>query len=382
MSEELNKTVEKTDNRRLVIIATSAFAFIAVIILIVVVSFNIGGNRFNSLQEMYDYLDKGSWVLETSNEKLLRFKDTEGEIIDNVSHICYGTTLNCNYKKGQFNISDKKFKILDNGNIKADDGSIYIKTGYNKDIESGYYSLLPQDLSAEINGGKAIIKGVIKNSGNYTYKKDLKLQVKGNNGKKHIFDLIADSDIKQGDDVPFEYIFPDAASANGGTVNVTLIEYSSTGETSQPKAASTPEPFPEQAVTPTPTSVPTIAPTSTPKSASHQNSGTSTSSYSSIYDGKITKSTKLPDGYPGFIEIVSYCEVDMPDLIGYDASISLDESYTNVVKTDLRYKLDTSRLKLKTDGSYHSAVLILEFTDNTYENYHYAAVEIDGVKLK
>ncbi len=123
-------------------------------------------------------------------------------------------------------------------------------------------------------------------------------------------------------------------------------------------------------------------PTPTQKPKIYYQGSSTTSSYSSAYDGKITKSTKLPDGYPGFIEIVSYCEVDMPDLIGYDASISLDESYTNVVKTDLRYKLDTSRLKLKADGSYHSAVLILEFTDNTYKNYHYAAVEIDGVKLK
>lgn len=102
----------------------------------------------------------------------------------------------------------------------------------------------------------------------------------------------------------------------------------------------------------------------------------------STYDGEITKSTKLPSGYPGFIEILSYCEVDIPNLIGYDASISLDENYTSVVKTDLRYKLETSRLKLKTDDSYHSAILILEFTDNTFKTYHYTTVEVDGIKLK
>ena len=129
----------------------------------------------------------------------------------------------------------------------------------------------------------------------------------------------------------------------------------------------------------TTTSSPTASP---PRATSTYQSSNTTTSGSSSYDGKITKSTKLPDGYPGFIEIVSYCEVDMPDLIGYDASISLDESYTSIIKTDLRYKLETSRLKLKTDGSYHSAVFILEFSGYTYKSYHYTTVEVDGIKLK
>lgn len=85
---------------------------------------------------------------------------------------------------------------------------------------------------------------------------------------------------------------------------------------------------------------------------------------------------------PNWIEIISYCEVQMPKVIGYDASISLDENDTKIVRTGLRYKIETDSLKIKADKSYHKAIFIIEFENENYENYRVDTAEVDGIKIK
>ena len=72
----------------------------------------------------------------------------------------------------------------------------------------------------------------------------------------------------------------------------------------------------------------------------------------------------------------------MPKVIGYDASISLDENDTKIVRTGLRYKIETDSLKIKADKSYHKAIFIIEFENENYENYRVDTAEVDGIKIK
>lgn len=95
----------------------------------------------------------------------------------------------------------------------------------------------------------------------------------------------------------------------------------------------------------------------------------------------ITKDYKPTGNEPDWIALISYCEVQMPKVIGYDASISLKDEDTRIVKTGHRYKIETDLLKLKADKSYHKAVFILEFDDG-YENYRVDTAEVDGMKFK
>lgn len=105
------------------------------------------------------------------------------------------------------------------------------------------------------------------------------------------------------------------------------------------------------------------------------------SDYTSNNDGVITQDYKPKDNEPDWVAILTHCECVMPDFLGYDASISLREEHTTIIKTGLRYKLETSRLKTKNDGSYHKAIIIIEFTDNSYENYTVETLEVDGIKI-
>lgn len=106
-----------------------------------------------------------------------------------------------------------------------------------------------------------------------------------------------------------------------------------------------------------------------------------TQNYSQPSSMVITKDYKPTGKEPNWIELVSYCEVQLPKVIGYDASISLAEEDTHIVKTGHRYKIETDLLKLKSDKSYHKAIFILEF-DDSYENYHIDTAEVDNIKLK
>lgn len=96
----------------------------------------------------------------------------------------------------------------------------------------------------------------------------------------------------------------------------------------------------------------------------------------------ITKDYKPTGNEPNWIAIVSACEVQMPELIGYDANISLDENDTQIIKTGLRYKIETNKLKIKADKSYHKAILIIEFENEKYENFRVSTVEVDRNKIK
>lgn len=98
--------------------------------------------------------------------------------------------------------------------------------------------------------------------------------------------------------------------------------------------------------------------------------------------GKMEKDYKPKGNEPDWIDILSYCEVKLPELIGYDASISSDENYTTIIRTDLRYKLETTRLKLKKDGSYHRATIIIEFEDDSYEYYRVSDFVLNGVTIR
>lgn len=107
---------------------------------------------------------------------------------------------------------------------------------------------------------------------------------------------------------------------------------------------------------------------------------TNTSSTSTV-TGKMPKNYTPVGNEPDWIEVLTYCETVMPDFIGSDASIALTEDYTTIIRTNLRYKLETSRLKKKNDGTYHKALIVIEFTDDTYSNYNVVNLEIDGVKI-
>lgn len=104
------------------------------------------------------------------------------------------------------------------------------------------------------------------------------------------------------------------------------------------------------------------------------------SEQSELYSRRISKNYKPSGNEPDWIELVSYCEVQMPKIIGYDASISLDENDTFIVKTGLRYKIETDKLKIKKLGSYHKAIFIIEFNDNTYDTYKFKTAEVAGKK--
>ena len=123
-----------------------------------------------------------------------------------------------------------------------------------------------------------------------------------------------------------------------------------------------------------------VTPSPTISSSNNYDSSTSTKAKSG--NGQIKRNTNLPSGIPGFVEIITYCETAFPDFIGYNSDISLFDDYTKVVKTNLRNKLETTRLKIKPAGTYHKALMIIEFTDDTYQNYNVVSVEVDGIKYK
>ncbi len=106
------------------------------------------------------------------------------------------------------------------------------------------------------------------------------------------------------------------------------------------------------------------------------------------YETTATNSGEMPKNYkpvgnePNWLEITAYCQTLMPDVIGYEADISTDENYTKIIRTNLRYKVETSRLKIKPEGSYHKAIFIIEFENENYERYKMTTAEVDGVKFK
>lgn len=128
----------------------------------------------------------------------------------------------------------------------------------------------------------------------------------------------------------------------------------------------------------TPTPVPTTTPTPRPQSTTKPTSSSTTSTSS----GVMPKDYKPTGDEPTWVEVISYCEMQLPDVIGYDADISLYESDTKIIRTGLRYKIETKSLKLKSDKSYHKAIFIIQFDDDSYETYRIPTAEIDGVKFR
>ncbi len=154
-----------------------------------------------------------------------------------------------------------------------------------------------------------------------------------------------------------------------------MAEYEkATMPSEQPQAV---DPTSQPAVSPktSPTKVPISTPTPIPAQTKIPPSPNTQVS------GELTKSDKPTDGSPNFIEVLSYCETLLPKVLRYDASISLDENDTTIIRTGKRYKLETTMLKKKSDKTYHSAVFILEFNDD-YSEYRMNTAEVDGVKYR
>ena len=122
--------------------------------------------------------------------------------------------------------------------------------------------------------------------------------------------------------------------------------------------------------------------TYTDQQTNKTNTTSSSSSASNSGTKKITKDYKPIGSEPDWIEIVSYCEVQLPKIIGYEASISLYENDTTIIKTGLRYKIETDKLRIKPNNSYHKALFIIEFKDTTYNDFRIDTAEVDGVKFR